>query len=277
MAKLTQAELEAQLIAQQQAEARSMITIVKALIANQLQVHEVDFDALAQKVSNINTLLDGDEASEGYQAFAALTTKLNQVELKGHANEAAITAFQTAVNAQIAALTTRVEDVESEARTGREALDARITQLRTEYEQHVADKLASDNAQNTKLDDHLARIEALEASKLLVEGRLATLEGDNTANKSAIAGIQTTLQAQAEALQQELTRAQTVEAEIRAELATERARTDAVVTKQEEFATREDVANAGKAAAMAAVSAAWDESGIPMPAGLAMPDGSVSQ
>ncbi len=277
MSKLTQAELEALAAQHQAAEARSMVKVVKAIVDNRLAMHEVDFDALTSKVSLINDLLDGDEQSEGFQAFAALSQKLANVELKGNQNSTAISALQAALNSEIESLSTRVDAVETEARSGREALDARITQLRSEYEAHVADKLAADNGRDTRLDDHKARIEALEASKSLVDGRLKTLEDDNTANKSAIGQIQSTLQAQANALQAELERAQAVEAELRSELETERARVDGLVTAQGSFATRQNVADASQAGAVAAISAMWDEAGIDMPAGVLMPDGSVSE
>lgn len=272
-----QTDLEASLVAIQQAEARQTITVVKALISQALGVHEVDFDALASKVSSINSLLDGDEANEGYQAFAALTGRLSTVEATSAANAQSIANFQSAVNAQIATLNTRVDEVETEARTGREALDLRITQLRSEYETSEAARLVADNQRDTKLDDHKTRIEALEASKALVEGRLTSLETDNTANKSAITQIQTTLTAQASALQTELTRAQAAEAQLQLELETERGRIDSLVSEKASFATRQNVADATEAGATAAVNAMWSEAGIAMPAGLAMPDGSVSQ
>lgn len=276
MAVLTQAELEAEFLQQEQAAARHTITVVKALISNALQVHEVDFDALAAKVNSINTLLDGDEANEGYQAFAALTTKLNTLEATANNNAQSIANLQAALNNQIATLNNRVDTVESEARTGREALDARITALRTEYEGHVAAKLVADNGRDTRLDDHLARIEALEASKALVEDRLNTLETDNTANKSAISQLQTSLSAQTAALQQELVRAQQAEAELRSELETERARIDGLVTQSANFATRQDVSDANQAGATAFCTTLWAEAGITMPPGMTMPDGSVS-
>lgn len=272
----SQTDLENELIAAEQAAARHSITVMKALISGALGLHEVDFTALKAKVDAIHNLLDGDELAEGYQTFAALTAKLDAVELKGNQNAAAITALQTSLTDQLATMDDRINTVESEARTGREALDARITALRTEYEAHVAAKLVTDNQQNTALADHLERIVALEASKALIEGRLGTLETDNTANKSAIAQIQTTLLAQADALQQELTRAQAAEAEIRAELATERARIDGLVTASGAYATRQNVADANVAGAMAFCNKMWEEAGIAMPAGLPMPDGTTS-
>jgi len=274
---LSQAALVGKMTEHKEAEARNMIAVIQALLDSRLGMHEVDLDALTAKVAAVNDLLDGDEQSEGFQKFAALTTKLANAELKGNQNAAAITALRNALNGEIAALGDRVDTVENEARTGREALDARITQLRSEYEAHVAKKLAEDNQRNTRLDDVTLRIGALEASKKLTEGRLAELESDRDQVKSDVLQIKTTLQAQAEGLQAELERAQAVEAELRTELETERSRLDGVVTKQGTFATRQDVANASEAASMAAVSAMWDEAGIPMPAGLPMPDGSVSQ
>lgn len=71
--------------------------------------------------------------------------------------------------------------------------------------------------------------------------------------------------------------AQNAEAAIQAELVAERARIDGLVTQAGTFATRQNVSDANQAGAMSAVSAMWDEAGIVMPAGLAMPDGSVSQ
>lgn len=273
---IDQTTLEADFLAQEQAMARHTITVVKALISNALGLHEVDYQALANKVSSINSLLDGDEASEGYQAFAALITKLSTVEATSVANAAAIANLQAALTNQIATLTSRVDTVESEARTGRDALDARITTLNNQYTTHVASVLVKNAEQDTRLDDHQARIEALEASKVLVEARLATLETDNTANKSAIAQNATNLAAQSAALQSELLRAQTAEGALQSELATERARIDGLVTTSGDFATRQNVADAGEVGAMAFCNKLWSEAGIAMPAGLAMPDGTIS-
>ena len=273
---IDQTTLEADFLAQEQAMARHTITVVKALISNALGLHEVDYQALADKVSSINSLLDGDEANEGYQAFAALNTKLSTVEATGIANAAAIATLQTALTNQIATLTSRVDTVEAEARTGREALDARITTLSNQYAAHVASVLVKNADQDTRLDDHQARIEALEASKVLIEARLATLETDNTANKSAIAQNATNLAAQSAALQAELLRTQTAEAALQSELATERARIDGLVTASGNFATRQNVSDANESGAMAFCAKLWAEAGITMPAGLGMPDGTTS-
>lgn len=271
-----QAEMEAALLAQEQATARHSIAVMKALIDNRLSLHEVDFDALTAKVNLINGVLDGDEQTEGFQIFAALSAKLDTVEATANNNAAAITALQNALNSQIATMTSRVDTVEEEARSGREALDARITALSESYSAHVAAQLTKDNTQNTRLDDHQARIEALESAKALHADRLALLETDNTANKTAIAQLLTTVAAQSEALNAEKARAEQVEAELRGEIATERSRVDQLVTDSQKYATRQNVANAKKGAATGFCNTLWAEAGLPMPSGMDMPDGSVS-
>jgi len=273
---LTQAELEASYLQQRQVEARHSIAVTKALIANALQVHEVDFDALAQKVNAIDTLLDGDEKKEGYQAFAALSEKLNTVEATANNNKQSIANLQTAINNQIATLTQRVDGVELEARTGREALDARITALRTEYEGNIEKQLIINSQTESLLNDHKLRIEALEASKALNESRIASLENDNTLNKSEISQLKTALAAQTEALKQELARSQQVEAEIRSALSTERQRVDQLVTDAQHYLTRDDADSANLVGATAYCNELWADAGLPMKSGLSMPDGTTS-
>jgi len=272
----TQAELEAGLVAQEQASALHTITVVKAIVDNRLSLHDIDFDTLAANVNAINTLLDGDPDSAGYQAFAALTTKLNTVEATAGNNASAISALQSALTSQIATVNSRIDDVESASRTAREALDARISTLSDQYTSHVATQLAKDNAQNTSLDDHKLRIEALEAAKALHVSRLDFLETDNTANKSAIAQLVTTVAAQSEALQLEQQRAELAEAALRAELVTERARVDALESSNAAQPNRTEIVQANEASSMAFVDALWASAGIAMPSGLALPNGTVS-
>lgn len=273
---LTEIQLEASLIAQEQATAAHTIRVMKALIDNRLSIHEVDFDALTAKVNAVNTLLDGDENTEGFQVFAALSTKLNTVEATANNNAASITNLQNALNSQIATLTGRVDQVEADGLTARTALDARITTLNDQYTTHVAAQLLKDNGQDTRLDDHQARIEALESAKILHDTRLADLETDNVVNKSAIAQLQTTTAAQTAALIAAQAASETESAAIRAELVTERSRIDALANASGHYATRQNVADASEAGASAYVAKLWADAGISMSTGLAMPDGSVS-
>lgn len=268
---MDQTALEQQLIAYQQVEARHTIKVMKALIADAMGVHEVDFNALAQKVSSINALLDGDEQNEGYQAFAALSQKLNNVEASAANNAQAIANLQTALNNQIETLNTRINAVEKEGRDARKALDERITELSDQYTAHVAASLTKNNEQDTRLDDLTTRVQGLEAYKALVEGRISQLETDNTTNKSDIAQIKTALSTQAAALEQELTRAKAEEKALRDALAVERERIDDMQSQMGDFATRQNVADANKAGAGAFCNGLWSEAGITKPDDLPMP------
>ena len=272
----TQAQLEAELIAQEQATARHTIRVMKALLQGYIDVSEVDLDALRTKVTNLHNLLDGDEATEGYQVFAALTQKLNTVEATGQQNAQAITALQTSLNTLIAEANVRINGVEQESRDGRAALDVRITALSDQYTAHVTAQLIKDADQDTKIADHLVRIEALEAAKILHEARLAQLESDNTAERADIEQLKLLVEAQTTALVTEKTRAEAAEAAIRGELVTERNRVDGLVTQSAFFATRQNVADANSGGAMTYCNTLWAEAGIPMPSGLAMPNGTVS-
>ena len=272
----TQAQLEAELVAQEQAVARHTIKVMKALLQGYININSVDLDALRQKVTNLNNLLDGDEATEGYQVFAALTQKLNTVEATSTQNAQAITALQGSLNTLISEANLRINGVETEGRDGRAALDLRITALSDQYTNHVASQLVKDAVQDQALVDHKLRIEALESAKVLHEARLQQLESDNTAEKADIEQLKLLLAAQTQALMAEKVRAEAAEEALRAEMVTERARTDGLVTQSASWATRQNVADADSAGAMAHCNTLWQEAGIPMPSGLAMPNGTVS-
>ena len=271
-----EAELTAELIYQQESEARHTIRIVKALIDNRLSIHEVDFDSLAAKVSSINSLLDGDEANEGYQTFAALVARMDTMEIVGADNAQKVANLQTALTSQIASMTSRVDGVVADSEAARAQLAATMQTLRDEYEAHVAAKAQSDSDQNSTLDDHNARIEALESVKVLHADRLALLETDNVANKSQIAQLLTKTEANRVAIETETSRATAAEAVLRGDIAELAGKTAVLEGKAETFVTYQEASDAEAASTNANVVAMWAEAGLPIPAGLQMPNGTVS-
>ncbi len=94
----TSAELETHLQSIGEAEAAHTVALINALIQGSMDLHDVDFVALQAKVTNLNTLLDGDPNTEGYQAFEALIARVT-------ANEGAVATLQTDVSAAQAAIT----------------------------------------------------------------------------------------------------------------------------------------------------------------------------
>ena len=271
-----EAELTAALIDQQEAEARHTIRIVKALIDNRLSIHEVDFDSLAAKVTSLNSLLDGDESSEGYQAFAALVARMDTMEIVGADNAQKVANLQAALTSQIASMTSRVDGVVADSEAARAQLAATMQTLRDEYEAHVAAKAQSDSDQNSTLDDHNARIEALESVKVLHADRLALLETDNVANKSQIAQLLTKTEANRVATETETARATAAEAVLRGDIATLNGKTAVLEGKAETFVTYQEASDAEAASTNANVVAMWNEAGLPIPAGLQMPNGTTS-
>lgn len=241
---MTQAELEAQYVQAQQAEARQVVALVNAVVDNKISLQEVDLDALAAKVTRINNYFDGNSDLEGFQNFEAILSRLETVEGASTAQAQSIATLQTALNSAISTLNTRIGTVESEARTAREALDTRISGAE-------------------------GRVTALETAKTGQDTRLATLEGKVSANETALTG-------HASALSGEVARAQAAEQGLRDEIVTERGRIDSLVSDSGAYATRSNVAAASTSGSMAFANALWAAAGIAMPAGLPMPDGTTS-
>lgn len=77
---LTTAQLRDQLIAQQQAEAANIVSLIESIVDGRLAVTDVNMSDLAAKISAVNELLDGDPNTEGFQTFQAAVARVLALE-----------------------------------------------------------------------------------------------------------------------------------------------------------------------------------------------------
>lgn len=236
---LTAAQLQAQLLQQQQAEAANIVALIEAIVDGRLTVTNADVGDLEAKIAALNTLLDGDENTEGYQAFQNLVARLLAVETKNTEQDAAIAALQTALAAQNTTLTNRINTVESEAAAARTLLDGRVATLETQTAASAAARLSKDNEHD-----------------------------------AAIAGLETTVDNLEAAITAESGRAVAAEQANAAAIAVERGRIDAANVAAQEFVTRDELKTGTEAAATGFINRLW--AGRTRPAGLPNADGTTS-
>lgn len=236
---LTAAELQAQLLQQQQAEASNIVALINAIVDGRIGLVDVDMGALESKILALNELLDGDNNTEGFQAFQDLVARLVLVETKNSEQDTAIAALQASLAAQNTALTTRINTVESAAQAARTVLDGRISTLETQTAAAAAERLSKDNAHD-----------------------------------AAIAGLQTTATNLEAAITAESGRAVAAEQNLNTAIGVERDRINALNTANAEFLTRDELDGSMGVAAQGFISTLW--AGRTRPAGLPNADGSVS-
>jgi len=258
MPNQTYEEYQDQMVANQKREALATQALVQALIADQLSVHEQDFSLLAEKIKAHNDLFDEDLLLQLNSKISTLTTSTAE-------NKQGLADLKTAIDSSIATISTKLDKVETEARTARTSLDSRITANKDTFDQYVVDSTKKDNAQDTSLADYEVRIKGLEGYKLLVDARVSDLESDNTANKSAISQITSTLQTHAKALEDALNRAKTEEKQLRDELVIERERIDALESDAEGHLSRAEASAVAIKASDAGIVAMFAAAGIDRP------------
>lgn len=115
---ITVAELQAQLIEHDQSVAANIVALVESVVDGRVGLADLDIDALQTKVESLNTLLDGDPNTEGYQAFVSLVNRLSTVEGVNETQATAITNLQTAVTelgARMTAAENRLDAIETAA------------------------------------------------------------------------------------------------------------------------------------------------------------------
>lgn len=106
---LTTAQLRDNLIAQQQAEAANIVALMESVVDGRLAVVDVDMSALAAKIAAVNELLDGDETTEGFQAFQALVARVLALETSSSEQALLISGLRTDLDAS----GVRVTDLET--------------------------------------------------------------------------------------------------------------------------------------------------------------------
>lgn len=236
---MTAAELQAQLLQQQQAEAANIVALIEAIVDGRIGLVDVDLGALETKINALNELLDGDNNTEGFQAFQALVARLTAVETKNAEQDAAIAALQASLTAQNTALTNRINTVENDAQSARDVLDQRVSTLETQTAAAAAARLSKDNEHD-----------------------------------AAIAGLQATTGNLEQAITAESNRAVTAEQNLNTAIAAERARIDGLTTATGEFVTRDELKSGLELAAQSFIDRLWQ--GRARPAGLPNADGTTS-
>lgn len=236
---LTAAQLKDQLLQQQQAEAANIVALIEAIVDGRLNVTEADLGDLEAKITALNDLLDGDNNTEGFQAFQALVARLLAVETKNTEQDAAIAALQTSLAAQNTTLTTRINTVESEAQAARDLLDGRVSTLETQTAASAVARMSKDN-------EHDAAIAGLQTTATNLEAAITAESGRAVAAEQANADF----------------------------IAVERARIDTANAVSQEFITRDELKAATEPAAQGFIARLW--AGRTRPAGLPNADGTTS-
>jgi hypothetical protein len=236
---MTPEELQAALVQNQQAEAANIVAFVESVVDGRMNLHDVDFNDLEAKVTALNTLLDGDPNSAGFQTFQALVNRLTALETSSIEQATALASLQNLVNTQNTAINARIDQVESDAQAASTALDSRITTLETNATASAAARLSKDN-------EHDSKIASLETTATNLE---SALEGEATARVAADQANTAAINA-------------------------EKSRIDGLTTQIGNFATREEIGNDMTAAGQSFIDRLW--AGRTRPAGLMNADGSVS-
>lgn len=271
---LTQNELQNQFLQARQSEAAHLIALMESVVDGRLQITNTNISDIEAKINAVNTLLDGDPSSEGFQKFIALTTKIGQLETQSAEQQTAINSLLSTINNHITDVTARINQVEKDGQDARNALSTQLTQLEATVTAAAQARLTKDNEHDGKLADHETRIAANETKNAQQDQRLTDLESGQTTQNSDINALKSTAQNLENALNDEATARLAGDKTNADKLVIEQGRIDTLSTQAQTFATRQNVADAGLAGSNAFVAALW--AGRTMPSGLLMPDGSVS-
>lgn len=250
-------------------QANHIVAYIDGIVNGVMDITTAELEALKTAKNALMDLLDGDNATEGFQNFLALTSKVNAIELKGNDNAANIAALQALLTTTSEELTAQIEGVDTAAANARAEITARIDAHIAAYEVFKADRIAKQSATDAAIAEQQAKIEALEAKRLLNEARISTLETDNTANKAAIAGLRADLTATVDALNAQIAAEQEHKAELESSIASLAARVTDEEAKSATFVTRQEMADSKKAFATSFVGSLW--AGKTQPAGLTQP------
>jgi uncharacterized phage infection (PIP) family protein YhgE len=234
------AELQNDLIAVNQAEAANTIALIEAVVNERADLHNIDFEKVKSTVAAVETLLDGNKDSEGFQNFLALLARLTAVETTVAETSASLANLLTLVNTEVAGLKQITTDLAAAFQTGLDALKVRVTTLEDNATTAAAARLLKDN-------EHDGKIATLEQTAV----NTVTALGSEVTSRVAAVKVNT------DALQ------------------VEKERIDATEAKAETFITRQERSDNAKAGGQAKINTLWGDR--IRPAGLPNTDGSVSQ
>lgn len=293
---LTTAELQANLIAQQQAEAANIVALIESVVDGRLDVVNIDLTALAAKVEAVNTLLDGDPTNEGFQAFLALVARVVALETTSIEHGASLVALQSALTAQGAALNTRIDQVEANTAASLSVVDGRLTAAESAIASEVTRATAADAAHSADIASLNSTAAALEtsitnetnratAAEAVLDGKVTAVEGalasevsrataKDAEHDAAIASLNSTATTLQSTIATETSRALAAEAALSAGVDLVNGRVDAVVNEMGNFVTRDELSLDGQLSGQAFINRLW--AGKTRPAGLPNTDGTVS-
>lgn len=204
---------------------------IQLYVSQKAALQDVDITELSSKIAQIVSVIDGDPASEGYQAFQGLLSDVATLKTDNTSNKQRLTAVESALLAMDSAWRAEIARVETESKARDNALGARIDALQTSVSEYAAARLAKDL-------EHDGAIAALEAAKTTI--------------------IQN--------LQAEVARALSREAELNEAINANTAEINAIKGREQHYATRANVDSGFAAFCNGAVTELW--SGLTQPAGL---------
>lgn len=172
-----------------------MKSYIKLFIAEQNDLQNTDTQALAAKISEITSIIDGDPDSEGYQAFQGLLDDVSSLKADNTSNKTRLTAVETALNAVDQAWQAEILRVENESKSRDAALGGRIDTVEASIAQYAAARLDKD----TEHDGKIATLEAFKDNvTLLLQQEIdralakeAELQSAITANTESIDTLNT--------------------------------------------------------------------------------------
>lgn len=252
--------------------AEHLVALIHGIAKGYLNLADIDLQKLAEKVSAVNNILDGDPNSEGFQNFIILQQKVDALEGTSSENTQAIQSLQNTINNVIHA---KLDEIAEEGRTARAQLDSRISQLSNQHSSHVASQTLKNADYDDKLTDHENRVKTLEAARALHLQKIDDLEVKVNQNSSDLDQLKQKTNATAAAIDQERKRAEGEEALLRGELVTERGRIDQLANSSQELITRQELADTSKHAWTAFCKKLWEAAKMDMKQGLPLPDGTT--
>lgn len=206
---------------------------IQLFVSETAGLQDVDIAALSAKVTEIVGIVDGNEESEGYQAFQGLLSDVATLKTDNTSNKARLTAVETALNAMDVAWKAAIAAMDTAYKAADTALGLRIDGVETTIAAYAAARLAKDV-------EHDSAIAALEAAKDTLVTNLAT----------------------------EVTRALAKEALLQGEIDAAELRLDAVELQAQDFATRGNVDSAFVKFCQGAETELWTGNSFSKPAGL---------
>lgn len=248
---------------------KHLVALIQGIAKGYLDLADIDLQKLSEKINAVDTILDGDPDSEGFQNFIVLQQKVVALEGSNAEHTQSIQLLQNAVDNVI---TSRINEIEAEGRSARKQLDDRISQIVKQHNDHVAAQSLKNSDYDSKLTNNESRLTALEAARALHLQKIDDLE--NTANKhgSDIQQLKQKATDLATALDKERNRAENEESLIRGELVVERDRVDDLSTQSKTFISREEFNAAQGFAWDVFCKQLWIDANLPMPDHLSLPN-----